>query len=86
MVTGNRARNLATGPREAVTTRWIVHCIVCGYLTRPEYPAQWDPDPCSAYRFHHKREALGLLTEYSRMTRQLMAVEPVETEIDAIFD
>jgi phage terminase large subunit GpA-like protein len=41
-----------------ITTRWIVHCETCGYLLRPEYPAQWMPDKDASYQFHHKREAL----------------------------
>ena len=52
-----------------ITTRWIVHCGVCGYLERPEYPAQWVPEKNHAYRFRHKRDAMGVvpvLAEHSR--------------------
>ncbi len=69
-----------------ITTRWIVHCDTCGYLLRPEYPAQWMPDKDESYRFHHKREALRVVAEYSRNLREHMFVEPVNFEKDAVFD
>ena len=69
-----------------ITIRWIVHCSGCGYLTRPEYPAQWSPDPYAAHRFHYKREAASAIAEYSRSARKWLSVEPVKTEGDAIFD
>ncbi len=68
------------------TIRWIVHCGGCGYLTRPEYPAHWSPDPGAAHRFHHKQEAITAVAEYSRTARKLLSVEPVKTKGDAIFD
>ncbi len=69
-----------------LTTRWIVHCGMCGYLMQPEYPAQWGPDRWNAYRFHHKREALCAVTEYSRPVREFLVIEPLESESDGIFD
>ncbi len=69
-----------------ITIRWIVHRSGCGYLTKPEYPGQWSPDPCAAHRFHHKREATGAVAEYSRTARKWLSIEPVKTEGDAIFD
>ncbi len=69
-----------------ITTRWIVHCEVCGYLCRPEYPAEWTPDRNDSYRFHHKREALRVITEYSSESRKRMFVEPVRSEKEVIFD
>ncbi len=69
-----------------ITVRWIVHCSGCGYLTRPEYPAQWSPDPSSAYRFHHKREAACVVAEYSHTARKWLHIEPLKTAGDAIFD
>ncbi len=72
---------------KTVTTRWIVHCQTCGYyLLRPEYPAQWIPDRNNSYRFHHKREAVSVIAEYSRNVRENMVVEPVHSQKDAIFD
>lgn len=67
-------------------TRWVVHCDVCGYLKWPEYPAQWAPDRHDAYRFHHKRDALGVVAVYLRTARQHLFVEPVSYDADAIFD
>lgn len=69
-----------------IMTRWIVHCDACGYLLRPEYPAQWMPSRDESYRFHHKREALRVVAEYSRNVREHMFVEAVNFEKDAIFD
>ncbi len=69
-----------------ITTRWIVHCDSCGYLLRPEYPAQWVPGRDDSYRFHRKREALRVVSEYSRNVREHMFVEPVIFEKDAVFD
>jgi hypothetical protein len=69
-----------------IMTRWIVRCDTCGYLLRPEYPAQWMPDIGNSYRFRHKREALRVVAEYSRNVREHMFVEPVHSEKDVIFD
>ncbi len=69
-----------------ITTRWIVHCKPCGYLSHPEYPAQWAPDRNDSYRFRHKREALRVITEYAPEARKRMFVEPVHSEKDMIFD
>ncbi len=69
-----------------ITTRWIIHCEMCGYLLRPEYPARWTRDKYSAYRFDHKREALSVVAEYSSNIREWLIVEPFKTEVDAIFD
>jgi hypothetical protein len=69
-----------------ITTRWIVHCETCGYLLRPEYPAQWMPDKDASYQFHHKREALRVIEQYSREVRKSMLVEPVHSVKDAIYD
>jgi hypothetical protein len=70
-----------------VITRWIVHCSFCGYLTEPNYPAQWAPTSASAYRFDHKREALGAVTHYSPTVQERLAVEPMRIEkTDAVFD
>ncbi len=69
-----------------ITTRWIIHCETCGYMLRPEYPAEWIPDKDASYRFHHKREALQVVEEYSREVRKGMFVEPVHSVKDVIFD
>ena len=69
-----------------ITTRWIVHCATCGYLLRPEYPAQWIPDRDNSYAFRHKREALRVVAEYSPNVRVQMIVEPMHSEKDMIFD
>jgi hypothetical protein len=69
-----------------IKTRWIIHCGGCGYLLRPEYPAEWVPDRGDSYRFHHKRDALRAVAEYSRVARERLSVEPVNTERDALFD
>jgi hypothetical protein len=70
-----------------ITTRWIVHCGVCGYLEQPEYPAQWVPEKDHAYRFHHKRDAMGVVAQYSPNTRERLLVEPVRKhQEDIVFD
>ncbi len=69
-----------------ITTRWIVHCDTCGYLLRPEYPAQWVPGRNNSYQFRHKREAIRVISEYSRNVREHMFVEAMTFGKDAIFD
>jgi hypothetical protein len=69
-----------------IRTRWIIHCEMCGFLLRPEYPAQWMPHRLDSYRFHHKRDAIRVIAEYSRNVREHMFIEPERTETDAVFD
>ncbi len=70
-----------------ITTRWIVHCERCGYLTQPQYPAQWVPERNQAYRFHHKRDALSVVALYSPSSRERLRVEPVtKHQEEIVFD
>jgi hypothetical protein len=69
-----------------IKTRWIVHCDSCGYLLDSAYPAQWAPDRSEAHNFHHKKEAVAAVQQYSRYVREHLLVEHVTVEKDAIFD
>ncbi len=69
-----------------LVTRWIVHCDTCGYLLSPEYPSEWETNREDAYKFHHRREARGVVQQYSRDVRAHLVVEPMNENKDAIFD
>lgn len=69
-----------------ITTRWILHCETCGYLSRPEYPGQWIAERTGSFKFRHKRDAIRAVTSYSPANRQLMAVEPLHSSKDDVSD
>ncbi len=70
-----------------ITTRWIIHCEACGYLTQPQYPAQWAWERDHAYRFHRKREALSVFAQYTRSNQERLQVEPVtKHQEETVFD
>ena len=70
-----------------MATRWIVHDMNWGYLSRPEHPTEWGADKGRAYRFRHKRDALSAIARFAPRTRERFLVEPLQVEMhEVLFD